>query len=118
MENLSNITFVESNSLEDILKKLENMKNSVNNYKKWESYKNWESWTLEEKKQLLELYLSISNNEQYIFELIYNHHGCDSWEDIFRDYDINYLKDKAVGVEIAIESITEELHEQSENKNN
>ena len=39
--------------------------------------------------------------------LINKYHGCDSWEDIFRDYDKNYLRDKADGVEIAIESLNE-----------
>lgn len=39
--------------------------------------------------------------------VIYNYHGCDSWEDIFRDYDPIYLKDKATGVEIAIKELIE-----------
>ena len=59
----------------------------------------------EEIKQLLELYLLISKNEHHIFDLIYRFHDCDSWEDIFRDYNTNYLKDKAIGVEIALENL-------------
>jgi hypothetical protein len=64
-------------------------------------------WRLEDKIKLLELYLIISKNETKIFDLIYRHHGCDSYEDIFRDYDIKFMKDKTRGVEIALE----ELHD-------
>ena len=46
----------------------------------------WETWSLEQRKQLFELYFIISKKEAHIFDLIYRHHGCDSWEDIFRDY--------------------------------
>ena len=35
--------------------------------------------------------------------------GCDSWEDIFRDYNIKYLEDKADGVEIAINGVMEQI---------
>ena len=63
------------------------------------------SLNLEEKKKLLELYLIISEKETHIFELIYYYHGCDSWADIFRDYDPQYFKDKKTGVEIAINEI-------------
>ena len=59
----------------------------------------------EEIKQLLELYLLISKNEHHIFDLIYRFHDCDSWEDIFRDYNTNYLEDKVKGVEIALENL-------------
>ena len=59
----------------------------------------------EEIKQLLELYLLISKNEHHIFDLIYRFHDCDSWEDIFRDYNTNYLEDKVRGVEIALENL-------------
>ena len=45
-------------------------------------------------------------------KLIYKYHGCDSWEDIFRDYNITYLEDKSVGVEIAIREINEQINEQ------
>lgn len=53
-------------------------------------------------KKLLDIYFTISKTEHHIFNLIYSYHGCDSWEDIFRDYDKNYLKDKTRGLEIAI----------------
>ena len=59
----------------------------------------------EEVKQLLELYLLISKNEHHIFDLIYRYHDCDSWEDIFRDYNRRYLDDKVSGVEIALENL-------------
>ncbi len=65
----------------------------------------WSNWTLEEKKQLLELYLLISKKEHHIFKLIYDNHDCDSWEDIFRDYSINYLDDKLRGVRVALDNL-------------
>ena len=74
------------------------------------------SWSLEEQKQLLELYLIISKKETHIFDLIYDHHGCDSWEAIFRDYDSNYLEDKTIGVEIAINEIVEKINPNATNK--
>jgi hypothetical protein len=70
------------------------------------------SWSLEEQKQLLEIYLIISKKETHIFKLICNYHECDSWEDIFRDYDENMLEDKAVGVEIAIKGIAEQINKE------
>jgi hypothetical protein len=68
------------------------------------------SWSLEEQKKILEIYLIISKKEKHIFKLIYDYHECDSWEDIFRDYDKEYLKDKAVGVEMAIQGIVEKIN--------
>lgn len=87
--------------------------NSINNYNKIlnkfillkEDKSAWDNWTLEEKKAILELYLIISKKEKFIFKLIWDNHGCDSWEDIFRDYKQNYLDEKASGVEVAIETI-------------
>jgi hypothetical protein len=72
------------------------------------------NWSLEEQKQLLDIYLIISKKETHIFKLIYRYHGCDSWEDIFRDYDIKILEDKAVGVEIAINGITEQINREKQ----
>ena len=67
----------------------------------------WDDWTVEEKRQLLDMYFIISKKESHIFDLIFTYHGCDSWEDIFRDYDVQYLKDKADGVKIAIRELRE-----------
>jgi hypothetical protein len=74
----------------------------------------FDNWSLEEQKQLLDIYLIISKKETHIFKLIYSYHGCDSWEDIFRDCDIKILEDKAVGVEIAIEGITEQINREKQ----
>ena len=60
------------------------------------------NWSNDEHKQLLELYLLISKQESKIFKLVYRYHGCDSWEDIFRDYDRRYLRDKVSGVKEAL----------------
>ena len=65
----------------------------------------WNNWTLEEKKKLFDIYFIISKTETHIFDLIYDYHGSDSWEDIFRDYDRSYLDDKSRGVEIALDEI-------------
>jgi hypothetical protein len=85
--------------MENIIEKLNQLKDN----------KSWKNWTLEEKKQLLDIYLIISKKESHIFNLIYNYHGCDSWQDIFHDYDGEYLEDKKRGVEIAIDEIDEKI---------
>ena len=74
----------------------------------------WSNWSLEEKTQLLTLYLIISKKENRIFDLIYRYHYCDSWEDIFRDYDTLYLKDKERGVKIALKNLKEEDNEDND----
>lgn len=87
--------------MESILEKLKNIKvNDANS---------WTGWSLQEKKQILEIYYIFSKKERHIYDLIYSFHGCDSWEDIFRDYSRSFLIDKAEGVEIAIDAIAEEL---------
>ena len=85
------------------------MENIIDKLTKIEDNNSWEKWTLKEKKQILDIYFIISQKETHIFDLIYNYHGCDSWEDIFRDYDTRYLEDKKTGVEIAINEIVEEI---------
>jgi hypothetical protein len=67
----------------------------------------WSNWSWEEKKELLELYLLISQKESHIFDLIYGFHGCDSWEDMFRDYNTFELNEKAEGVKVAIKGLKE-----------
>ena len=86
--------------MEKIIDKLNQMEETKDEF-------NWDNWSLEERKNLLDIYSIISKKETQIFALIYNYHGCDSWEDIFRDYDPIYLKDKAIGVDIAIKEIQE-----------
>jgi hypothetical protein len=75
--------------MENLIEKLDKMKDNKNPFN---------DWSLDEIKQLLNLYFIISKKENHIFNLIYRFHGCDSWEDLFRDYNIKYLKDKADGV--------------------
>ena len=86
--------------MENLIEKLDKIKDNKNAF---------DSWCLDEIKQLLDLYLIISKKETHIFKLICNYHGCDSWEDIFRDYDSKYLEDKTIGVEIAINEIVENI---------
>ena len=90
---------------------MENIQNLIENLQKIEDNDQWDSWSLEDKKKLLELYYIISKKEKHIFDLIYQNHGCDSWEDIFRDFDSTYLEDKSRGVKIAIDEITEVIAE-------
>jgi hypothetical protein len=97
--------------MENIIEKL-NQIDEDENYTK----STWNNWTLEDKKKLLDIYYIISKKEGHIFELIYRYHGCDSWEDIFRDYNIKYLEDKTIGVEIAIDEITYRLNQIKEEK--
>ena len=96
--------------MEDIINKLNQIKEEYNDNHKYNDTKSiWKNWSLEEIKKLLEIYLVISKKEAQLFDLIYSYHGCDSWEDIFRDYNISYLEDKSAGVEIAINEIDEKL---------
>jgi hypothetical protein len=85
------------------------MENIIDKLTKIEDNNCWQNWTLEEKKKILDIYFIISKKETHIFNLIYNYHGCDGWEDIFRDYDSKYLEDKTTGVEIAINEIVEKM---------
>ena len=98
--------------MEQVIQKLSNIDNQSNECNKWNE------WTPEERKKLLEIYLIISKKESHIFELIYHYHGCDSWEDIFRDYDISYLQDKADGVEIALNEFNSLYGEKENAKEN
>lgn len=93
--------------MDKIIEKLKNLEfnEKINN-----------KFNLQEIKNLLELYLIISKQEESIFELIYHYHGCDSFEDIFRDYDARYLEDKTVGVETALERVNEILKEKKDKK--
>ena len=67
----------------------------------------WGDWSVDEKRKLLEMYYIISKKESHIWDLIYSYHGCDSWEDIFRDYKKRYLRDKADGVKVALDELKE-----------
>jgi hypothetical protein len=64
-------------------------------------------WSLDEKQQLLQLYDVISQKEHHILDLVYEFHGSDCYEDIFRYYDEHLLKEKATGVKIALDEIDE-----------
>jgi hypothetical protein len=83
------------------------MENIIEKLKQITNKNAWDDWTVEEKQRLLDIYFIISKKESHIFDLIFTYHGCDSWEDIFRDYDVQYLKDKAEGVKIAIKGLEE-----------
>jgi len=78
--------------------------------------KGFKNWSLDEIKQLLDIYFIISKKEHHIFNLIYSYHGCDSWEDIFRDYKLKYFEVKADGVEIAVNEVIAKLLEKNKNK--
>ncbi len=86
----------------------ENILNKLNESQNNDDYF-FKNWNIVELKNLLDIYYIICKKEKYIYELIYSFHGCDSWEDIFRDYDENILNDKAIGVEIALKEIEEQI---------
>ncbi len=86
------------------------MENIIEKLKQIEGRKrDWDNWSLEEVKKLLDVYFIISKKEPHIFKLIYSYHECDSWEYIFRDYDTDYLENKADGVEVAINEINRQM---------
>jgi hypothetical protein len=94
---------------------MENIINKLN--QKTDDKTIWSDWSLEEIKNLLDIYFIISKKEDHILNLIYTYHETDSWEDIFRDYDVNYLKDKAIGVEIAINELHIEIEKTKKKRN-
>ena len=77
----------------------------------------FDNWSLEEIRKLLNIYYIFSTKEHCILDLIYTYHECDSFEEIFRDYDIINLQDKSVGIEIAIDNITEDINKQKTHSN-
>ena len=95
---------------------MENIIDKLNQIKDEDTKNIWNNWTLEEIKNLLNIYFIISKKEAHIFELIYSYHGCDNWEDIFRDYSTSYLEDKATGVEIAINEIIDQIKKDKRHK--
>ena len=94
--------------MERIIEKLRELPNNPKRYEYQSDKPNtWVNWSWDEKKELLELYLLISQKESHIFDLIYGFHGCDSWEDMFRDYDTFLLTEKAEGVKVALAGLAE-----------
>ena len=87
------------------------MENIVEKLKTVNDKNDFRNWNIREIKQLLEIYYVFSKKEAQIFDLIYQYHGCDSWEDIFRDFDAQYLEDKATGVEIALDAVNTKIEE-------
>lgn len=86
---------MENTNTDVIFEKLDNMDPSTV----------WNDWSLQEKIRLLELYRILSKKESHLFDLIYSMHDCDSWEDIFRDYDREYLNEKTIGIEVALNNL-------------
>ena len=82
--------------MDQIIQKLNNIKNNKNAFN---------NWNLDEIQELLNIYLIISKKEKYIFDLIYQHHDSDTYEDIFRDYKSDYFDDKVAGIKEAIDLI-------------
>lgn len=99
--------------MENLLQKIIDIPDNLSKRDK----KVFDNWTLEEEKQLLEIYYILSKKENHIFNLIYKYHGCDSYEDIFRDYNMQFILDKAAGVKIAIDGIVDEITKNNEKEN-
>jgi hypothetical protein len=79
--------------------------NITNTLIKFQNDTNWENWSQNEMIMLLKIYHSFCKKEARIYDLIYKYHDCDTWEDIFRDYNESVLEDKSYGVEVAIRRI-------------
>lgn len=86
--------------MENIIQKLSLIKTAEKIY---------DNWSLEEIKNVLELYYIICKKEKNLLDLVYNYHGDDFYEDIFRDYSENYINAKADGVKEALEVVNDEL---------
>ena len=56
--------------------------------------------------------ISICLKEANIFRMIYNNQGCDSFEDIFRDFNMVDVNDKILGVQLAIDSLVEQQEDE------
>jgi hypothetical protein len=76
-----------------------------NHIKTYEINTTQTKFTYKDLLKLFKIYHVFCKREKEIFDTIYCFHGCDSWEDIFRDYDKQYLYDKTIGVEIAIKEV-------------
>lgn len=85
------------------------MENIIDKLRKKDANPNWGDWSSTEIKQLLDIYLVISKKEAQLFDLIYSFHGCDSWEEIFRDYDMDYLEYKTSGIEVALDELSQQI---------
>ncbi len=87
--------------MEQIIKKLANIKSEQS------VEKVWKNWSLDEIKKLLEIYSIICDKEEELYKLVYRYHGSDCYEDIFRDYDYTLLEDKAQGVKEALDTLND-----------
>jgi len=105
--NNTNITPTRSNTNEigKIVKKLENL-NETEDFSL--------NWSEKEKLQILKIYKIFCDKEKELYDLVWENHGCDSWEDIFRDYDEDLLREKAWGVEVAIKYFSEKSCDENE----
>lgn len=83
--------------MEKIIEKLEKMDDTTK----------MNNWSLDEAQQLLQIYYLFTQKENHILDFIYRCHGADTYEDIFRDYDMQYLIDKQMGIKIALEELEE-----------
>ena len=94
-------------TMDHIIEKLQTLDDNVNK-------RSFKDWTLVEIKQLLDIYLLFSKKEPHLFKLIYSYHECDSWEDIFRDYDMQQIEDKVSGIQVAIQIVAEQIYREQQ----
>ncbi len=90
-------------SMEKILEKLKTVEYKNDSY--WYKMDAWDGWSHEEQLALLKIYSVICEKEAHIYDLVYHNQGVDSWEDIFRDYSVYALEDKAIGVQMAVDEM-------------
>ena len=80
-------------------------------------YEQWNEWSLEEQKHMLQMYLLIVKNEPNLMDLVYGNHECDSYEDIFRDYDTFELREKSRGIQISIDVMNKKMIDEIDKEN-
>lgn len=89
------------------------MTDAVTILEKLRTSNSWDFWTVAERKAMLEIYCSICKKEANILSLVYSYHNC---EDIYRDFDMRYLKDKINDVNIALQELSQERLPTNEKK--
>lgn len=95
---------METITIEKIMEKLKTVEYKSSSY--WDKMDAWDGWSDDERLALLKIYSLICEKEANIYDLVYHNQGVDSWEDIFRDYSVYALEDKAIGVQVAIDEMT------------
>lgn len=108
-ENNTNNTIIVNNVNNKEIKKEFVKPNILDKLRNFQDKNDWRNWTLEEQKEMLEIYYLICEKESYLFRLICNNNADSSWDDILLDYDSKYLDDKTTAVRDALDMINKRI---------